>query len=139
MATTSRRQTEVFRELSQQECTSRLSRNGVGRIALCTPNGPVVVPVNFVMDNGTVLLRTAPYTLIAAHAWDRAAFEIDDIDDDMRRGWSVLVMGRAAPVGDIDEVGDARAANELTPWAPGSRHMYIRITPDRITGREVAF
>ncbi len=139
MATTRIRQTEVFRELSELECTNRLGRNGVGRIALCTPDGPVILPVNFVMDAGTVLLRTAPYTVIAAHAWDKAAFEIDDIDDDMRRGWSVLVMGRAAPVGDIDEISDSTVAGELTPWAPGSRHMYIRITPDRITGREVAF
>ena len=138
MDTDSVRHAEVFRELSEQECVGLLGKAAVGRVAVTTPDGPVIIPVNYVMDEETVLLRTAPYTLLAAHAWDQVAFEIDDIDHDMQRGRSVLVLGRAA-VTDADEIAESSVASELTPWAPGSRRMFIRIRPQRITGREVAF
>jgi nitroimidazol reductase NimA-like FMN-containing flavoprotein (pyridoxamine 5'-phosphate oxidase superfamily) len=134
----SSRRTQVFRELSTDKCIARLSEGGVGRVAVCMTEGPVIIPVNYVMDGDSVLFRTAPYTLLAAHAWGPAAFEIDDIDHDMNRGWSVLVTGRMSPVTDADESFDLVSDTELEPWAPGSRNMYIRIAPERITGREVA-
>lgn len=133
------RRAEVLRELNRRDCLDRLQGSGVGRVAVCTPDGPVIIPVNYVLDDETVVVRTAPYTLLAGHAWDQAAFEIDDLDHDMRRGWSVLVVGQAAPVEDPDEIAESQRLSELMPWAPGSRNMFIRITPQRITGREVAF
>ncbi len=133
------RRAEVLRELNRRDCLDLLQGSGVGRVAVCTPDGPVIIPVNYVMDDETVVVRTAPYTLLAGHAWDQAAFEIDDLDHDMRRGWSVLVVGQAAPVEDPDEIAESQRLSELMPWAPGSRNMFIRITPQRITGREVAF
>lgn len=133
------RRAEVLRELNRRDCLDRLQGSGVGRVAVCTPDGPVIIPVNYVMDDETVVVRTAPYTLLAGHAWDQAAFEIDDLDHDMRRGWSVLVVGQAAPVEAPDEIAESQRLSELMPWAPGSRNMFIRITPQRITGREVAF
>jgi nitroimidazol reductase NimA-like FMN-containing flavoprotein (pyridoxamine 5'-phosphate oxidase superfamily) len=132
------RRAEVFRELSEQDCTTRLRGTTVGRVAICTPDGPVIIPVNYVMDDETVVVRTAPYTLLAGHAWDQIAFEIDELDHDMQRGWSVLVVGQASPVEDPDEITDSQQLSKLTPWAPGSRNMFIKIKPQRITGREVA-
>ena len=132
------RRAEVFRELSRQECTTRLREAAVGRVAVCTPDGPVIIPVNYVMDDDTVVMRTAPYTLLAGHAWGKVAFEIDELDHDMRRGWSVLVVGHASPVDDGDEIEASHLVDKLSPWAPGSRNMFIRITPQRITGRQVA-
>lgn len=132
------RRAEGFRELSRQECLTRLCVPGVGRIAVCTSDGPVIIPVNYVVADETVVLRTAPYTMLAGHAWDQVAFEIDNIDHDMRRGWSVLVVGQGSPVEDPDEIADSQLLGELTPWAPGSRNMFIKITPREITGREVA-
>jgi hypothetical protein len=80
------RQAGVFRELSGQDCTTRLRGTTVGRVALCTPNGPVIIPVNYVIDDETVVVRTAPYSLLARHAAGQVAFEIDHLDHDMRRG-----------------------------------------------------
>ncbi len=128
----------ALRELSDAECLSRLAGSAIGRIAVCTPDGPVIVPVNFVLDRGTVVLRTAPYTWLAGHVSDQTAFEVDDLDDEMRRGWSVIIVGPASIVEDVDEVVDADLRSRLRPWAPGSRNMFIRITPRRITGREVS-
>jgi len=132
------RRAEVFRELSGQECTTRLRRSTVGRVAVCTPDGPVIIPVNYVMDDETVVVRTAPYTMLAGHARGQVAFEIDELDHDMRRGWSVLVVGQGSPVEDSDEIAASHLVDRLTPWAPGLRNMFIRITPQRITGRQVA-
>ena len=138
MSADSPAQAAVFRELSERECADRLRGAGVGRVAVCTPDGPVIIPVNYVMDGNSVVIRTAPYTLLAGHAWDRVAFEVDELDHDMHRGWSVLVAGQGSPIEDLDDVSDARAVGKLTPWAPGSRQMHIRITPQRVTGRQVA-
>ncbi len=131
------RPTAVFRELSHDECLAYLQKGGVGRVAVCTPEGPVILPVNFILADETVVFRTAPYTLLAGHAWDTAAFEVDELEPEMWRGWSVLVVGQAAPVDDADEIRGS-VLRELTPWAPGPRQMFIQITPARITGRAVA-
>jgi len=137
MPTDDSRRVEVFRELSGQECTTRLGGSVIGRIAVCTPDGPVVIPVNYVMDGESVIVRTAPYGLLAGYAWGLASFEIDAFDDTSRRGWSVLVMGQATPVEDVDEVMSLQLTDKLVAWAPGSRNMFIRITPRSVTGREV--
>jgi nitroimidazol reductase NimA-like FMN-containing flavoprotein (pyridoxamine 5'-phosphate oxidase superfamily) len=127
----------LIRELSQAECASLLRATSVGRVAICTADGPVVVPVNYAMDGDAVIVRTSSYTLLAAHAWDQVAFEVDEIDADLRKGWSVLVSGRGEPVDDVDDLIDSGLARSLRPWAPGSRDMFIKITPRRVTGREV--
>jgi uncharacterized protein len=139
MTENSRRSANVFRELSKQECTARLLAASVGRVAVCTHHGPVIIPVNYLMHEETVMFRTAPYTVLAGHAWDQAAFEIDELDHDMRRGWSVLARGRASPIEDPESIEAAQLLNQLAPWAAGSRRMFIGITPDTLSGREVAF
>ncbi|MFI7644284.1 pyridoxamine 5'-phosphate oxidase family protein, partial [Nonomuraea sp. NPDC049400] len=63
------------------------------------------------------------------------AFEIDQIDETNREGWSVLVQGPAHHVAP-DEIGDVADA-DVTPWAGGERHLYIRIVPHQITGRRI--
>jgi uncharacterized protein len=127
----------LIRELSQAECATLLRRTAVGRVAICTSDGPVVVPVNYAMDGEDVIIRTSSYTLLAAHAWDQVAFEVDEIDADLRRGWSVLVSGRGAPVDDVEDLIDSGLVTSLRPWAPGSRDMFIKITARRVTGRDV--
>jgi transcriptional regulator with XRE-family HTH domain len=47
-------------ELSTEECRARLSTHGVGRLAMSTPTGPVVVPVNYSVVDDAVVFRTAP-------------------------------------------------------------------------------
>jgi hypothetical protein len=63
------------------------------------------------------------------------AFEIDDIDNAARRGWSVLVQGPAHHVTGADQ--DAVRAAGVESWAPGDRELFVRIVPTRVTGRRV--
>jgi hypothetical protein len=95
------------------------------------------MPVNYVVDNGRILFRTSPYSVIAKLAsGQEVAFEVDDIDEFLEIGWNVLVVGFAHGVtdpGDIPKALEDRPA----PWAPGGRNLYIRIQPETVTGRRV--
>ncbi len=72
-----------------------------------------------------------------AHLQETLAFEVDDFEPDMRRGWSVLVVGEARSIDDADELAEMRPQQRLEPWAPGSRNLFIRITPRQVTGRDL--
>ncbi|MEP6665722.1 MAG: pyridoxamine 5'-phosphate oxidase family protein [Nocardioidaceae bacterium] len=127
----------LLQELTQAECFELIGAKSVGRIAFSGDHGPVVLPVNYVLDSGTVLFRTSPYTTIATALRDTpAAFEVDDVDDFLQSGWSVLVQGHAAYVDDDAELPSERF-NRPEPWVDGARTLYIRVTPQTITGRRI--
>jgi nitroimidazol reductase NimA-like FMN-containing flavoprotein (pyridoxamine 5'-phosphate oxidase superfamily) len=127
----------AIRELTPAECADRLRRTEVGRIAVSTADGPIIIPVNYTMDGECVVFRTSAYAELAAHAGDRVAFEIDEIESDMHRGWSVLVVGTAQLIDDVDDVVESGLAQALRSWAPGVRNLFVKITPRRVTGRDV--
>jgi len=83
-------------ELSQNECMELLRRECVGRIAVITDQGPIVLPVNYRVveaPSGPLLaVRTRPGNVIA-QAPESVAFEIDAINPVNHEGWSVLVRG----------------------------------------------
>jgi nitroimidazol reductase NimA-like FMN-containing flavoprotein (pyridoxamine 5'-phosphate oxidase superfamily) len=126
-----------FEELAFAECMELLSGKQVGRVAMCGPDGPLVFPVNYTVHDGGILFRTAAYTQMA-QLLDvaRAAFEVDEIDDFLQCGWSVLALGQAHYV---DDPGDLPGhwENRPEPWASGVRKLFIRIDPVKVTGRRV--
>jgi nitroimidazol reductase NimA-like FMN-containing flavoprotein (pyridoxamine 5'-phosphate oxidase superfamily) len=126
-----------LRDLGEQECWAKLGETGIGRVAMCTPRGPIILPVNYLVHSGSVIVRTAPYTQLAAHLQENLAFEVDDLEPEMRRGWSVLIVGPAAAIDDPDELAEARPRQRLDAWAPGSRNLFIRVSPREVTGREI--
>src|SRR5919198_3965805 len=127
-----------WQELTKDECFRLLSEQHLGRLALVDDRGPIALPVNYVLDQHTVLFRTDEGTkLDAAARGARVAFEIDGVNEATRTGWSVLVRGEAAPVTDPAELTRVRAL-PLYPWAPGAKGHYIRILPALLTGRRIA-
>jgi nitroimidazol reductase NimA-like FMN-containing flavoprotein (pyridoxamine 5'-phosphate oxidase superfamily) len=113
-----------------------MGSTSVGRIALVDEDGPVVLPVNYVMDGETVLFRTSPANSIARHLDDaRVAFEVDEFDDYTQSGWSVVVRGVASFV-PADEL-DRDEQSGPFPWADGVRTLVVRVTPLSITGRRL--
>ncbi|MFE2067425.1 pyridoxamine 5'-phosphate oxidase family protein [Streptomyces sp. NPDC059467] len=127
-----------FAELDPDECDSLLGTHGVGRIAVSTDSGPVIVPVNYSVVDGSIVFRTASGTTPSLAAGHQVAFEVDRIDDAFSSGWSVLVRGPALTVADPDETHrlDERAHSE--PWAGGDRDVWVRIEPDTVTGRRIS-
>jgi len=88
-----------WQELTKSECFELLARERLGRVAVVDDRGPVVFPVNFVLDRHMVVLRTDAGTkLDAAIRGSRVAFEIDGTDSVRHTGWSVLVRGEAIEV-----------------------------------------
>ncbi|QOV33741.1 pyridoxamine 5'-phosphate oxidase family protein [Streptomyces ferrugineus] len=124
-------------ELSTGECRALLSTHGVGRIAVPTVTGPVVVPVNYSVVAGAIVFRTAPGTTPSQAAGCQVAFEVDRIDDVFGQGWSVLVRGRARTVTDPDEAHRLDEAAYSRPWVGGRRDQWVLIDPLTITGRRI--
>jgi len=131
--------------LRREECLALLGTTGVGRIAFIIPTGPgtvpshqpVIHPVNYLMDDGTIVVRTSPYTMLGNTLTGEVAFEVDDLDPWLTRGWSVLVTGRLAPVDDPDESIALQRGGQLRPWAEGQRNLFLRTTPRQVTGRRI--
>ena len=122
-------------EMSRTECLDLLGSHQVGRVAYCDDLGPVVLPVNYVMDEETVLLQVSPTSTLARNLRSgRASFELDDFDDFNQSGWSVLVRGESAhaETADLPDTDSRPVA-----WAEGQRTFHVRIIPHDITGRRL--
>jgi hypothetical protein len=127
----------VFGKLGPAECRRLIGGGGIGRIAFGTVRGPVVLPVNFAVVAGTIVVRTGEGTAIEGHAGGPVAFEVDHIDQALCQGWSVLVRGRAHRVVHRAEAGRIGRDAALWPWPGGDRDVYVRIIPDTVTGRRI--
>jgi len=127
-----------WQELSKSECFQLLAQEHLGRVAVVDDRGPVVFPVNFVLDRHMVVFRTDKGTkLDAACRGSRVAFEIDGTDAGAHSGWSVVVRGEAVEVTDPAELARLRKL-PLDPWAPGAKSHYVRILPAALTGRRIS-
>ena len=125
-------------ELSQEECRHLLSAGLVGRVAVCTPVGPHIVPVNYGVVDDNVVLRTSPYSILGSHARGTTlALEVDQFDYERQHGWSVVVRGRAEAVTNAEELTHVRTVWEPRAWAAGQRNLYLRIPWSELTGRRL--
>jgi nitroimidazol reductase NimA-like FMN-containing flavoprotein (pyridoxamine 5'-phosphate oxidase superfamily) len=110
-----------------------LTGHGFGRVAVTRRGQPEIYPVNYVVLQGRIRLRTAPGAkLLGMLLDDRVAFEVDGIEGDT--AWSVLVKGTAEEV----RLSPDRTTPPLlpdTPWVPSPRDAIVEITPIEVTGR----
>jgi nitroimidazol reductase NimA-like FMN-containing flavoprotein (pyridoxamine 5'-phosphate oxidase superfamily)/transcriptional regulator with XRE-family HTH domain len=124
-------------KLSPAECRRLIAPGGIGRIAFWAASGPMILPVNYVVVSGAIVFRTGRGTLIEGHAYDKVAFEVDYVDDALCQGWSVLVSGQAHAVLQPMELRRLREEARLRPWPEGNYDVWVRIAPDKITGRRI--
>jgi nitroimidazol reductase NimA-like FMN-containing flavoprotein (pyridoxamine 5'-phosphate oxidase superfamily) len=124
-------------QLPRSDCLRLLASVPVGRIIYTRRAMPAVELVNFAVDGGDIVLRTAPGGKLAAAAQGAiVAFEADALDPEHRSGWSVTAVGPAREVTDPEELARLRRMG-LTTWAPGLREHFIRITPVILNGRHL--
>jgi len=124
-----------LREIDRAECLELLANQRVGRVAYCDDLGPVVLPVNYALDQETVLIQISPHSTLARNLRSaRASFQIDEFDYYNQSGWSVLVRGDATYVDDADLPADDDRPHA---WAEGERTLHVRITPHDISGRRL--
>lgn len=127
-----------FEILCEEECLDLLSRGWLGRVAVSIGAIPAVFPVNYCFLDGAVFFLTGDGTKLSAALRSAVvAFEIDEADLTYHQGWSVLAVGQTEEV--HDPAVRAAVEDRLGPWAPGHRSHLIRIRPDFVSGRRIAF
>ncbi len=123
----------VLEELEHEECLKLVASMSIGRLAVAVEErGPLVVPVNYVLDGEIVVFRSGPGTKLHALRDTPVSFQVDLIDSIHRTGWSVLIRGVAheATRHEVEHL-------IVEPWPPGDKHHWIRILPTAITGRTI--
>ena len=127
----------VLEVLTPRACTDLLASARIGRVALVFDGRPEVFPVAYAVDDGAIVFRTDTGTkLHAAVHWPSVAFETDEVDPSTGDGWSVMVVG---PVAEVAEGADLHRLRQfdLDAWADGPGPHWLRITPEKVTGRRI--
>lgn len=121
--------------LSRAEAVALLETQEVGRLVYTRRALPAVIPVNYAVHGGAILIWTGSGSSLAqAVRGAVVAFQVDDLDRVAHSGWSVTVTGTAHLV--MNEAERARARVEgPVPWAPGVKEHLIRIPLTMVTGR----
>ena len=121
--------------LSTSECLELLRSDTVGRLAVSIREHPDIFPINYVVDHGCVVFRTAEGTKLAGAVLGRGvAFEADGVDEEAGEAWSVVMKGRAVELEGMYDVLDALDL-PLFPWHAAPKHRFVRIEPVEISGR----
>ncbi len=131
---------EPLEELSESECWTLLRTVDVGRLATPTAQGGVeVFPVNHVVDQGSIVFRTALGTKLA-HALDAAevAFEADNAartyGEQSDDPWSVVIHGTANVITNGTELFDTFELH-VHPWHVSNKPYFVRLVPTGVSGR----
>jgi nitroimidazol reductase NimA-like FMN-containing flavoprotein (pyridoxamine 5'-phosphate oxidase superfamily) len=121
--------------LETNTCWELLRSSEVGRLAVAIHNHPDIFPVNFVVDHGTLVFRTAEGTkLAAAVLGESVAFEIDGYEPEAGEAWSVVIKGRAVEIERMQDMFEALDL-PLFPWHAAPKHRFVRVVPDDVSGR----
>jgi uncharacterized protein len=123
---------DVITELSREECWAALRGDEFGRLAYRLGDEVNLVPLNYAVDEDTLLFRTAEGSkLLGVVMHSEVVFEIDSFREDTAQ--SVIVRGRARL---LEEDEAHRAENtRLRPWVPTLKYNVVEIVPIEITGR----
>jgi uncharacterized protein len=121
------------------ECFDLLATEEVGRLGVVFAGRPEIFPVNYAVDEDSVVFRTNAGTKLSGSIVSPVVFEVDHLDRKTRSAWSVIIHGSAHHVGDHAHSSLRQRVPELTlvPWLPNSRPHLIRILPTSVTGRRI--
>ena len=90
--------------MSPAECWELLATQRVGRVEFLVGHYPLVFPVNYAVDDKTILYRTGVETKLHSVHRSNATLKVDEINTAHRAGRSVMVKGFSAGV-ELSETG----------------------------------
>ncbi|MGB0971159.1 MAG: pyridoxamine 5'-phosphate oxidase family protein [Mycobacterium sp.] len=123
--------------LPESECWQLLSSTPIGRLVTAADGIPEIFPINFAVQDRTVLFRTAEGAKLVTSAINKEVlFEADEYGAD--EGWSVIVKGVTRSLRTDEEIEEAERAH-LRPWTKTIKDHYIRVLPTRVSGRRFCF
>ena len=106
----------------------------VARLAVAVNAQPDIFPINFVVDHGTIVFRTAAGSKLSAASSHLVAFEVDGYDAETSEAWSVVIKGRAEEIKQLHERIES-VDLPLFPWHAAPKSYFVRIVPETISGR----
>lgn len=119
--------------LDDEESWGLLRSRSFGRLALTVAGRPEIFPVNYAVEDETLVMRTAPGTKLATLTVNNAvALETDEVGED--EAWSVVVKG-IATVHDSEEDFERADGVGLFPQVPTEKNVLVRIRPSALSGR----
>lgn len=127
----------LLEALVVEECRALVAPGGIGRIVFVDGGIPVALPVNFRILGDDIIFRTEAASTVLAHLLEqKVSFEVDHLDEALIDGWSVLISGTGRVVVDPTEYELVKSL-DVSPWAGGGRDAFVRLVPDRVTGRRI--
>jgi nitroimidazol reductase NimA-like FMN-containing flavoprotein (pyridoxamine 5'-phosphate oxidase superfamily) len=120
--------------LSVDEALKLLAGAPMGRVVFTHHALPAVRPVNHIVDDGAVIIRSHSGAALLGPAGGGSvvAYQADRIDELDHTGWSVVVTGTASLIRDPGLL--ARYEELLTPWVTAETHHVVRISAEIVTG-----
>jgi nitroimidazol reductase NimA-like FMN-containing flavoprotein (pyridoxamine 5'-phosphate oxidase superfamily) len=139
--------TEDITEPRGYECWALLRTAQVGRLALICAGHPEILPVNYLVDQGSLVVRTGEGSLFgnltASGTGIEVALEVDGVQPEGGpaigdlRAWSVVVRGYARRITGPEAILNA-AHLPVFPWLAGLTPVLVRIEPTDVSGRQFA-
>ena len=123
---------ELF-ALDESTCAGLLGTHQVGRLVTAGED-PQITPVNYVAVDGAIVFQVAAGPNADRLVGERAAFEVDVLDEATRSGWSVVAHGRIS-TRLLGEPGDSWPS--VSSWVPGDRNCRLTLVIETMTGRLV--
>jgi nitroimidazol reductase NimA-like FMN-containing flavoprotein (pyridoxamine 5'-phosphate oxidase superfamily) len=133
----------VVEQLDEAACLELLSTGRIGRLIYNSRYGPVALPSEYMVHDGSIIFRTYRVTFTEedlrtgiAHAEYQVVMEVDQVDPDAREAWVVLVRGTAHHVD--SEAERASIGNVgLESWVEGEPEHFILVVPVSIAGQRL--
>ena len=133
----------VAEQLDEAACLELLSTGRIGRLIYNSRYGPVALPSEYKMHDGSIVFRTYQVTFAEedlrtgiAQAEYQVVVEVDRVDPETRQGWVVLVRGTAHHVD--TEAERASISNiGLESWVESEPEHFIRVVPISIAGQRL--
>ena len=119
-------------DIAYHECLDLLGSRSIGRLSIIDHGYPLALPVNFRIvrsgDETAVVVRVSPDSSLARYQ-GLSSIEVDDIEADGQRAWSVIVRGRLRHVHGAVEFPDTK------PFVSDRRDQWLALDVDAISGR----
>ena len=123
---------------------SLLAQVGYGRVVFTLAALPAIRPVNHVLDDEEIVIRTRRLAGVSTALEANAelgvpelvvAYEADLLDPVTRLGWSVVVTGVVSTITDPARL--RRIETRLHPWVDSATDITLAIRPEIVTGMRV--
>ena len=123
-------------ELTPAESWQLLAGVTLGRIVFTQHAMPAIRPVNHLVDDQAIIIRSHLGSAVTARTGARdgtvVCYEADELDPVRHTGWSVIATGMARLIRNPAAV--SRYKQMLEPWTAGQMDYVIAIKPQIITG-----